>query len=535
MRIKMRVITTRLLLVTVTILSAPLAGQAAEPQGSSGGTESSPDRTPATYCNPLPLPDIPLGKLVRQQNRASNLKWEGPDGRHYLPGSDRDRWLEGDEQDCRELADPTMLAFKGRWYLFPSSLPGPVWISDDLVQWKYQPLGLTIAYAPTVAQKGEWLYLVASGSKMVWRAQDPLGPWEELGPMKDKSGQPKSCFDPCLFVDDDGRMYVYYGGNVARLRDDNPTQFAEDPLSCISVDLDQYPWARAGTHNQNVNTSYTEGPWMTKHRGRYYLQFSVAGTQYRSYAVGCLVGDTPYGPWRMQKRNPILIQKGGLVNGTAHHAVFPGPGGKLWCIYTTLVRITHFYERRLAMDPVGFDADGEMFIAGPTETPQWGPGVKADPAQGNDTGWVNLSCDPQRIRASSSVPGRDPVYACDDNIRTWWEAAGSGPQWLEVDLGLICKLRAFRTLFADRGLNLRAGALPGPYRYLIEGSLDGMDWRTLADQSKNPVDRQIAYDTCPETRARYVRITVQEAPQGMRIGLWEFTAFGNAVSRAQLQ
>ncbi len=90
------------------------------------------------------------------------------------------------------MADPTMLFFKGRWYLFPSSLPGPLWFSDDLVNWKYHNLGLTIAYAPTVAIKGEWLYLTSSGSRMMWRAKHPFGPWEELGSSKDTSGNYKS-------------------------------------------------------------------------------------------------------------------------------------------------------------------------------------------------------------------------------------------------------------------------------------------------------------------------------------------------------
>jgi hypothetical protein len=38
------------------------------------------------------------------------------------------------------------------------------------------------------------------------------------------------------------------------------------------------------------------------------------------------------------------------------------------------------------MDPVGFDENGNMFIKGPSETPQWAPGVKARPWKDNDSG-----------------------------------------------------------------------------------------------------------------------------------------------------
>jgi xylan 1,4-beta-xylosidase len=492
-----------------------------------------------TYCNPITIPDIPFGKWTAQQNRQKVNYWSvigenNAKGDQPYSDSGNDRWLETDGQDCRELADPTMLFFKGKWYLFPSSLPGPLWFSDDLVNWKYHDLGLTIAYAPTVVIKGEWLYLTSSGSKMMWRAKHPFGPWEELGPSKDMSGNYKSWFDPCLFVDDDGKMYIYYGSSVALLRDDDPTRFAEEPKTVISLDLQKNTWGRAGTHNQDINRSYTEAPWMTKYNGRYYLQFSVGGTEYKSYAVGCLVGDTPYGPFRLQKRNPILVQKGGMINGTAHHSVFPGPSGKLWAVYTTLIRNTHLYERRLGIDPVGFDENGEMFISGPSETPQFAPGIKSDPEFGNDVRWDNLSADPVRVRASSSAPGRDPAYGCDDNLRTWWEAAGTSNEWLEIDLNSICDIRSFRTIFADRGLNRKEGIVPGPYCYRIEGTKDGKDWVTLVDQSKNGVDRQITYETCQTSRVRYIKITILSAPKGMRIALWDFTVFGNVVPRSML-
>jgi xylan 1,4-beta-xylosidase len=87
---------------------------------------------------------------------------------------------------------------------------------------------------------------------------------------------------------------------------------------------------------------------------------------------------------------------------------------------------------------------------------------------------------------------------------------------------------AARTLFADRGLNYARGVVPGPYRYRIHGSRDRQTWHVLCDQSKNQVDRHIAYDTWAAQNVRYVRLEVLAAPPGLEIAVWDFTVFGSA-------
>lgn len=463
-----------------------------------------------TYCNPLPLSNYQRGRVT--YDKASPV-WG---------------WMHETRRDFREAADPTVIRFNDRWYLFPSC--GMLWYSDDMVNWTFHPIEpFDAGYAPTVVQKGEYLYLTACSDTM-WRAKDPLGEWECLGKIKDENGRDFSWNDPMLFVDDDGAMYGYHGLGpdgiyVARLRDDDPTRFAEPRVHCFAFNPDHI-WERSGEYNQDPAKSYIEGSWMTKHNGRYYLQYSGPGTEWKCYAVGCYVSDHPMGPFVYQARNPIILHRGGLVNGCGHHSMVEGPDGTLWCFYTTLVRIEHAFERRIAMDPAGFDVDGNLFVAGPTETPQWAPGVVADPTSGNDAGHMPLSVN-RFVRASSFAPGHEPVYAVDDYIRTWWEAGEeSAPHWLEVDLDREWEVCAARTMFADRGLDYDAGILPGPYQYRIDGSLDGQQWTTLLDMSENTIDRHIAYDTFPTARARHIRLTILAAPAGIRPAIWEFTVFG---------
>ena len=63
----------------------------------------------ATWCNPLPIPDYPIGRLVRDV-------MNGP-----TP--------EGPKEQFRELADPTALWLDGKWYLYPSG--DMAWVSSD--------------------------------------------------------------------------------------------------------------------------------------------------------------------------------------------------------------------------------------------------------------------------------------------------------------------------------------------------------------------------------------------------------------------
>lgn len=83
-------------------------------------------------------------------------------------------------------------------------------------------------------------------------------------------------------------------------------------------------------------------------------------------------------------------------------------------------------------------------------------------------------------------------------------------------------------MFADQGLNYEAGICPAPYGYRIEGSLDGKRWELLCDQTNNHIDRHIAYLTWAPQSARFVRLVATRIPAGMKLGVWEFTAFGVA-------
>jgi xylan 1,4-beta-xylosidase len=117
--------------------------------------QASPAGAPAhpatTYCNPLAIPNYPVGKRVRD----------------IVPGAPvgaTDLWLQDHTEQFRELADVTVLWHEGKWYMYPSV--DMAWVSSDGgISWQHHPLNIRdIGYAPTIVRhKGKFL-LMASES-----------------------------------------------------------------------------------------------------------------------------------------------------------------------------------------------------------------------------------------------------------------------------------------------------------------------------------------------------------------------------------
>ena len=98
-------------------------------------------------------------------------------------------------------------------------------------------------------------------------------------------------------------------------------------------------------------------------RGRYYLQYGAPGTEYNVYANGTYVGDSPLGPFDYAPYNPVAYKPGGFVTGAGHGT----PSRTTTATGGTPARRGSAYnwnfERRIAMFPAGFDADGQMYVS----------------------------------------------------------------------------------------------------------------------------------------------------------------------------
>ena len=156
--------------------------------------------------------------------------------------------------------------------------------------------------------------------------------------------------DPCLFKDDDGSIYCYYGGLwggqlqwygltpqasaneegvvmgpapdkktpmflpadspavpslMAKMSDDM-LQFAEAPHPVVILDENGEPLKAGDPHR------FFEASWMHKHNGKYYFSYSTGDSHYLCYAIG----DSPYGPFTFKG---VILDP--VVGWTTHHSI----------------------------------------------------------------------------------------------------------------------------------------------------------------------------------------------------------------------
>lgn len=465
----------------------------------------------STFCNPL------------------NLSY-----RYQNPRRGKDRF--------REAADPSLVMFNDEYWLFASK-SGGYWRSNDLCTWSYLASRVLPVedYAPDVRVIDEWLYFTASRASTpcdVFRTRDPSADdWEKVSTLF-------AYTDPNLFGDDDGRVYLYWGcsdtdpihgielepGTMVPLESSGS---GESPsiVDLLGANTAERGWERAGEDNIGGSAPWIEGPWMTKHSGRYYLQYAGPGTQYNVYGDGVYVGDAPLGPFACAPHNPFSFKPGGFISGAGHGSTFADRYGNLWHISTMRISVKHMFERRIGLFPAGFDSDGHLFCnTSFGDYPIHLPTGKWDPWKDPSMGWTLLSYGSDvSATASSAAPGHDPGLAINEDVRTFWAASGRGPgEWLQVDMGSPVTPRAVQINFAEHGCHYEPGAgriadsdagseysypLRGGHRYLVETSLDGEEWVACVDQHASGHDTPHAYVELREPpKARFIRLTCHEMP-----------------------
>jgi len=511
---------------------------------------------------------------LRSAERAALVPVLGKSARYCNPLSIEASSRDGSPAGV-SLGDVTIVPEAGKYYMFCTG--GGGWVSKDLVSWKYEGVDVRqgrVPVAPHVVKYRGQFYMSGNNAPL-YRAPSILGPYEVVGSWTDVTGKPwtgvsngrpwEGAFDVDIFIDDDGKPYLYFPGRstdgiyVVPLDPNDLSRFAAQPTHLFGFDK-SHVWERYGEANEYPDVSWIEGPWMVKREGTYYLQYSASGTQWLSYATGMYTSKRPTGPFTYAPLNPILRKTAGVVTGPGHGCLVQGPDGQWWQFYT-IVLANPPGGRRLGMDPVGFDAHGNLFVRGPSETPQWGPGAISDPARDGDAGSLPLTIGKMRaMNAKSSFssqrPGHEAAYAVDNSTGTWWEPAENDAQpSITVDLGPATEfdpLQAFtvdssRILFATGRTGFGFGAAqpaaaPAPpgavvaHQYKIEASSDGTTFTTILDKTQNSVTKYVEFDELPPTTCRFIRLTITGWPrrESAPLGIVEFTVFGKAAEPAKM-
>src|SRR5215213_2814962 len=442
-----------------------------------------------------------------------------------------------DTPSRREAADPTMVVYKGEYYLFASK-SGGYFHSTDLIRWDLittNDLPLE-DYAPAAVVMNDTLYFMASAGAplKIYKTADPKsGKWQIAN-----SSFPIGMIDPDLFLDDDGRLFFYYGcSNI------NPIYAVEldrktlNPLgksvSLFNSNKKIYGWERKGDYNEQPENPWIEGSWMTKHNGKYYLQYAGPGTEFKSYSDGVYVSDQPLGPFTLAAHNPASYKPEGFIAGAGHSSTFQDKYGNYWHVSTMSISQKHMFERRLGLFPTFFDKDGEMHVyTGFGDFPFKLPTKKITSPDELFPKWMLLSFN-KPVQVSSELVGHPKNFATDEEVRTFWSAqTGNKGEWISMDLQKQCMINAVQINYAENETKILGRSPEIYYQYLLEYSSDHKTWKVLSDNTKTKTDVPHDYiELKKPVKARYVRLTNYHVPDGT-FALAGLRIFGNAGGKA---
>lgn len=441
----------------------------------------------------------------------------------------------------REAADPMVVRYGGDYYLFASK-SGGYWWSHDLRAWTLVvPTGYPVEdYAPTAVVIDGRMYYTAHKAGAIWTTDDPKrGVWRKVADIS-------SYADPCLWLDDDGKLYLTFGsslnGGISEVQlDPHDFHVVAGPALLMKADYTHHGWERSGEDNLGAPMTegfriapYVEGSFMTKHDGVYYLQYSAPGTVWKSYADGVYTSRSPMGPFTYAPYSPFSYKPGGFIGSAGHAGTFQDDAGHWWRVVTMDISVVHKFERRIGIVPAGFDADGVMrantYLG---DYPHFYPGVVADPLDHDRAPWMLLS-GWKSATASSSLEAHRPSLSFDEDIRTWWSAESDAPgEWLSVDMGRAERVYAVQVNFAEQDTKIADRATAGAARWRLDRSDDGTHWTTLIDRSAATRDAPHAYVQldAPVT-TRWLRLTNVATAAGGKFAVRDLRVFGTSTLAA---
>ena len=444
----------------------------------------------------------------------------------------------------RATADPVIVNFKDDLYLFSTNQEG-YWHSDDMLHWKFISRKFLIddkyihdLNAPAAWVMKDTLYVYGS----TWESDFPI--WKSTNP---KKGDWKiavdtlkvGAWDPAFHYDEDkDKLYLYWGSSnewpLLGTEINTKTMQSEGYVKpIIRLKPEDHGWERFGEYNDNVFLQpFIEGAWVTKHNGKYYMQYGAPATEFSGYADGVYVSKNPLEGYEYQKHNPFSYKPGGFARGAGHGSTFQDKHGNYWHISTIFISVKNNFERRLGIWPAGFDKDDVMYSNTaygdyPTLLPEFAQGK--DFTKGLFPGWMLLNYQ-KPVKVSSTLGGYQPNLAVDEDIKTYWSAkTGNAGEYFQTDLGEVSTINAIQINYADQDVEFKGKTLRKMHQYKIYSSNDGKNWKTLIDKSKNTTDVPHDYIELEKpAKARYLKIENLKMPTG-KFALSGFRVFGKGA------
>ena len=183
------------------------------------------------------------------------------------------------------------------------------------------------------------------------------------GPFKDALGKPLfdngswDNIDPTVFIDDDGRAYLYWGNpNVycVELNDDMISFKGEVKKLEQTVESFGAPGPEKRVKGKKYRDTYTEGPWLSKHGDKYHLLYAAGGVpEHIAYSTS----DSPMGPWKYSGTIMPLQDTGSFTN---HCGVIDFKGHSYFFYHTGKLPGGGGFSRSVAVEEFKYNADGSF-------------------------------------------------------------------------------------------------------------------------------------------------------------------------------
>lgn len=245
-------------------------------------------------------------------------------------------------------ADPEARTYQGKHYVYVTrsfteykkQMNLDAFSSEDLIHWKKHesiivmedfPHIYQAVWAPTIIEKDKKYYLIFASNDI--HTDDEPGGLEIAvsdspeGPFRGYLGKPlietfihgAQPIDAHLFKDDDGTIYLYYGGwshcNVAIMNEDM-TGFV--------------PFENGELFHEITPPSYVEGPCMLKKGDTYFFMWSKGNWGDGTYSVCYAASKSPIGGF--DEPHTILQRQDGVAEGPGHHGYLYLPKQDQWLI-----------------------------------------------------------------------------------------------------------------------------------------------------------------------------------------------------------
>lgn len=301
-------------------------------------------------------------------------------------------------------ADPSAHVFNGKIYIYPShdfeagikeddlgshfAMRDYHILSMDAIGGKVTDHGVAMdikdipwagrqLWAPDAAyKKGTYyLYFPVKDKTDVFRigvatSASPAGPFKaEKEPIRGSYS-----IDPCVFKDDNGSYYLYFGGIWGgQLQNWNNNQYHADAklrgpkeeailprVAKLSSDMKSFTEEvkpiRILDANGNLflesnnDKRFFEAAWMHKYKGKYYFSYSTGDTHFIAYAMG----DSPYGPFTYKG---VVLQP---VEGWTNHHSIVEIKGKWYLFYHDVQLSGKTHLRNIKVTELTYNTDGTI-------------------------------------------------------------------------------------------------------------------------------------------------------------------------------